>query len=192
MSDASDTRGRIPLPVALVTLAFFFGAMKFPGFRPIGARTLALLLPIGVTWAGVVKLRDAHPRLRRAGVALGMLVALWAAAPAARVFFGLPALGADPFVVRAGAAALGLGSLALEAVAARRSLRVRVSAWLGIALGFSVYLASVPVPAPDREFGVAFVAALVGLWGGGLAGLALGALAARLATRPAPAKPTAV
>jgi len=186
MSDSPETRGRIPLPVALVTMAIFLGAMKIPSFRPLGARSLALMLPLGVTWAGVVKLRDAHPLLLRAGVVLGALIVLWAELMSLRVFFGVDALALEPSVVRTGALLLGLGSLALETIAARRSLRVRVSAWLGIALGFAAYLASAAPPQRDGELALVFVAALTGLWGGGFAGLVLGALGARLAT---PSKP---
>jgi len=185
MSDSPDSRGRIPLPVALVVLAVFFGAMKFPDFRPIGARSGAFLLPIGVAWAGAGKLRDAHPLLRRAGLVLAILVALWAELPALRVFFGVSDLAIDPFVVRAGALVLGLGSLTLEAIAARRSLRARLSAWLGIALGFAAYLAGAAPPVANSELGLMFVAGIIGLWGGGAAGLALGALSVRLVTGPA-------
>jgi hypothetical protein len=184
MSDSSESRGGIPVPIVVVTLAVFFGAMKFASFRPLGARTLALLLPIGVVWAGVGKLRDAHPLLRRAGLWLGALVVILAELPALRVFFGVSGLALDPLLLRAGAGLLGVVSLALEAIAARRSLRVRLSAWLGIALGFAAYLAAAAPPEPDGELGLAFVASVVGLWCGGLAGLALGALAARLVAAP--------
>lgn len=187
MNGSPDHRGRIPLPVALVTLAVFLGAMKFAGFRPYGARALVVMLPVGVVWAGIGKLRDAHPALRQAGLALGVLVVALAELPVLRLFFGVTALGLEPGLVRGAAAALGAGSVVLEAVAARRSLRARVSAWLGIALGFAAYLAGVEIPSAEREFGLAFVAGVIGLWGGGLAGLALGALGARLAQRPAPA-----
>jgi hypothetical protein len=190
MADSPETRGRIPLPLALVTLALFFGAMKIQGFRPYGARALVIMLPLGVTWAGVVKLRDAHALLRRIGLVLGVLIVLLCELLVLHVFFGVSGFALGPSLVAVTAGVFGLGSLALEAVAARRSLRVRVSAWLGIALGFAVYLASVAPPLPDKEFGLAFVASLVGLWGGGLAGLTLGALVARLVQAPPPA-PTA-
>jgi hypothetical protein len=191
MSDSAESRGKIPLPLALVVLAVFFGAMKFPDFRPIGARSGAFLLPIGVAWAGAGKLRDAHPLLRRAGLVLAMLVALWAELPALRVFFGVGELALDPFVMRVGAAVLALGSLTLEAIAARRSLRARLTAWLGIALGFSAYLAGVAPAEPDSELGLVFVAGIIGLWGGGFAGLMLGALGAKLAAAPAAVTPKA-
>jgi hypothetical protein len=183
MTDSSESQRGLPVPVIVVTLAVFFGAMKFPSFRPLGARAVAGLLPIGVVWAAVGKLRDAHPLLRQAGLWLGALVAILAELPALRVFFGANQLAIDPVLLRAGAGLLGLGSLVLEGIAARRSLRVRISAWLGIALGFAAYLAAAAPARPDDEFGLVFVAAVVGLWGGGLTGLMLGALAAKLASR---------
>jgi hypothetical protein len=166
--------------------------MKFPTFRPVCAAAAGVMLPLGVVWAGVTKLRDAHPLLQRSGLVLGGLTLLCSELPALRVLYGVDALGVDPLVLRVGLAALGLSSLILEALAARRSLRVRVSAWLWIALGFGAYLAGAARPEPGDTFGVVFVAAVVGLWGGGLLGLSLGALGARLVPRVGGDKPTAL
>jgi hypothetical protein len=184
MSDSPESQSSIPIPAIVVVLAVFFGAMKFEGFRPIGARAVAIWLPIGVVWAGVGKLRDAHPLLRKAGQALGALILLLAGLCTVRVFFGVSPLAVDPALLRAALGSLAVASLLIEAIAARRSLRVRISAWLGIALGFAAYLAAAAPPEPGSELGLAFVAAVIGLWGGGLAGLLLGALAARLAVTP--------
>ena len=188
MSDLSENRGRIPLPVALVVLAVFFGAMKFDAFRPLGARAVALLLPVGVVLAALAKLTDAHPTLRRVALLVGLAVIVTAELPVLRVFFGVDTVLPD-MTLRLILALLGLGSVLVEAVAARRSLRARVSAWIFIALGFATYLSSLPVETEGgRELGLVFVAGIVGLWGGGLAGLILGGLAAKLAKAPAAAK----
>ncbi len=171
--------------MAFLGLALFFGAMRFEGFRPLGARFVGLALPVATVWAAQSKLVDTHPALRRAALLLGSVVL---------------ARGR-----RSGGAGLLRGPLTRtprgdvppgpsrgrprcrrrsKAIAARRSLRVRVAAWFGIALGFAGYLAGVEPSHAKQQLGVVFVASLVGLWAGGLGGLVLGAGAARLARTP--------
>jgi hypothetical protein len=184
MNDPSSQAGRIPFPLAFLGLALFFGAMRFEGFRPIGARVAGLALPVATVWAAQAKLVDTHPALRRAGLALGTVVLGVAGLQVARVLFGVSSLSPHAEMYRLILVGVGLGAVVLEGLAARRSLRVRLAAWFGIALGFAGYLAG--VEASHQELlGVVFVAALVGLWAGGLSGLVLGAAAARLARVPA-------
>jgi hypothetical protein len=196
MSDTSSQAGKIPFPVAFLGLALFFGAMRFEGFRPLGARFVGLALPVATVWAAQSKLVDTHPALRRAALLLGSVVLAVAGVQVARVFFGVHSLAPHAETYRLVLLAVGLGAVALEAIAARRSLRVRVAAWFGIALGFAGYLAGVEPSHAKQQLGVVFVASLVGLWAGGLGGLVLGAGAARLARTPrkaekAPAAPSA-
>ncbi len=183
MTDAPASNPRIPLPVALLTLAVFFGAMKFEAFRPLGARAVGLLLPVGVVWTAVRKLDDSHPLLRTATRALGVAVLVSSELPSVRLFFGFdPPLGVA--TLRYALLAFGLTSAVLEGIAARRSLRARLTAWFGIALGFASYLAGVTEMDPKQQFGFVLVAGVIGLWGGGLAGLMLGALAAKFGKGP--------
>ncbi len=180
MSDESASPGRIPLPVALLTLAVFFGAMKFEAFQPIGARAVGVLLPLGVVYAGVAKLNDTHPTLRSATRLLGLAVIVASELPTARLFFHFEPLVLGVTTLRCLLVALGLVSALLEGIAARRSLRARLTAWLGIALGFAGYLAGFREMEPNRQLGLILVAFVIGLWGGGLGGWMLGALAAKL------------
>jgi hypothetical protein len=180
MNESSSQAGRIPFPLAFLGLALFFGAMRFEGFRPIGARLAGVALPVATVWVAQVKLVDTHPALRRAALVLGSVVLAVAGLQIARVLFGVSSLSPHAEMYRLVLVAVGLGAVVLEGLAARRSLRVRLAAWFGIALGFAGYLAG--VEAGQRELlGVVFVAALVGLWAGGLSGLVLGAAAARIA-----------
>jgi hypothetical protein len=190
MSDASESaRGRVPLPVAILSLAIFFGAMRFDGFRPIGARVVAFALPLGVVFAGVWKLNDSHSFLRNAARLLGLLVLVTSELPGARLFLGFAPLPIGATALRSALVALLIASAVLEGVAARRSLRARVTAWLGIALGFAGYLAGATDVQPNKEFGLILVAGVIGLWGGGLGGLVLGALAAKVARGQEAEKP---
>jgi hypothetical protein len=185
MSDTSSPAGRIPFPLAFLGLALFFGAMRFEGFRPLGARFVGLALPVATVWAAQSKLVDTHPALRRAALALGAVVLGVAGHEVARVLLGFHSLSPHPETYRLVLVAVGLGAVVLEGLAARRSLRVRIAAWFGIALGFAGYLAGVEPGLQKQQLGLVFVASLVGLWAGGLGGLVLGAAAARLARAPA-------
>ncbi len=185
MNDSSSQAGKIPFPLAFLGLALFFGAMRFEGFRPMGARFAGLALPVATVWAAQAKLVDTHPALRRAALLLGSVVVAVAGLQVARVLFGVSSLAPHVDLYRLVLVGVGLGAVVLEGVAARRSLRVRLAAWFGIALGFAGYLAGVEPGQQKQQLGVVFVAALVGLWAGGLGGLVLGAGAARLARVPA-------
>jgi hypothetical protein len=168
-------------------MVFFFGAMRIDAFRPIGARAVAFLLPLGVIWQAVSKLDESHPLLRRSAQLLGLCALVASEMPAARLFFGFEPLPLSVALLRYLLLALGLTSVVLEGVAAHRSLRARVTAWFGIALAFGAYLAGVGQIDVKKQFGQVLVAAVIGLWGGGLSGLVLGAAAAKVAKAPLPA-----
>jgi hypothetical protein len=188
MNDSFSRTGKVPFPVVFVGLALFFGAMRFEGFRPIGARFAGVALPVATVWAAQSKLVDTHPALRHAALVLGTIVLAVAGVQVARVFFGVNALSPHAEIYRMVLVAVGLGAVLLEGIAARRSLRVRLAAWFGVALGFAGYLAGVEPGQQKEELGLVFVAGLVGLWAGGLGGLVLGGAAARLARRAPKAK----
>ncbi len=149
MSDTSSQAGRIPFPLAFLGLALFFGAMRFEGFRPLGARFVGFALPVATVWAAQSKLVDTHPALRRAALALGRRGARRGRASGRAVLLGFHSLSPHPETYRLVLVAVGLGAVVLEGLAARRSLRVRLAAWFGIALGFAGYLAGVEPGLPE-------------------------------------------
>jgi hypothetical protein len=160
----------------MISLVLLVGGSRFDTLRPVEGQVLAFAVPLITVVAGVSPFRDAHGGLRTLVFALGALVLLLAELGSYGVVFK-SALAA-PTLSRSLAlgAAMALAVL-LELLGARRHLRSRLSAWLGIAIVFALFFPS--HAAPTNLFGSVFGAFMVALFAGGGGGLFLGEFAVR-------------
>ena len=174
-----DVLARFRLPLLLLSLLFVIGGSRFEALRPFEAEVIALGLPIITVGAGAAPFRDAHTGLRNAVFAFGAGVVLlveWAYYRA--VFEG--EVASPGWLVLALLALSAVASLIFEVAGARRGLRTRLTAWLGIALVFAVFFPS--HVSAQNLFGSVFAAFIVSLLVGGGSGLFAGEMAVR-ATR---------
>jgi hypothetical protein len=168
-------RWRIPMLMALVIL--LYAGTRFDSTRPLEARAIALGIPALAAIMGAAPLWDSHPVLRAAAfaVAIATLVmaelSLWPAmvsshpvVDASVLWVAMPLLTALAVVV--------------EGVAARRGLRSRIAAWVGLTAGLAIYLPGHVIP--EDLLGSVVAGLLVAMATGGIAGLLLGAAAVRV------------
>lgn len=174
----SDGLSRLRLPLLLLSLALLIGGSKLDSIRPFEGQVVALLIPVIAVVSGVGPFTDAPSSLRNAVYGLGGLVLLLAEFGCYRVVFQ-DAVAAPPLGVTALLAVALMLALMFEVLGARRGLRSRLTAWLGLAIVFGLYF---PAHAAQNElFGSVFAAFFIALFAGGGLGLCLGEFAVRRA-----------
>jgi hypothetical protein len=179
-SSMSDALARLRLPLLLISLVLLSGGSRFDTVRPVEGQVLAFAVPVIAVVSGVIPFRDAHGGLRNLVFALGALVlALALVGSYGAVFDGAAQPASTARSLMLGAAMLG--AVLFEVAGAERHLRSRLSAWLGLAIVFSLFFPSHAVP--KNLFGSVFGAFMVALLVGGGGGLFLGELAVRNARR---------
>ncbi|MEO8905556.1 MAG: hypothetical protein ABI488_23820 [Polyangiaceae bacterium] len=174
--DALASRARLPL--LLLALALLIGGSKLDTLRPVEGQVVALALPVIAVLSGCVPFRETDAALRNVVFGLGAVVLVLAEYGACGVVID----GTNeslPVVFRAVLMACAFGALLCEVAAAQRGFRSRLTAWLGLAVGFALYF---PGHASEKNlFGSVFAAFLVAMFAGGGAGLFIGEYAVRKA-----------
>jgi hypothetical protein len=174
----SEGLSRLRLPLLLLSLALLVGASKFDTLRPVEGQVVALLLPVIAVVSGVGPFLDTIPTLRNAAFLTGAIVLLLSELGAYGVVFG-GASAPVPLSQLLLLLACLVAAVLCEVAAAQRSVRVRFTAWLGLAVVFGCYF---PGHAAEKNlFGSVFAAFIVALFLGGGGGLFLGELAVRRA-----------
>jgi len=160
----------------MLSLVLLVGGSRFDSLRPIEGQVLAFGVPLIAVCSGVLPFRDARPGLRNIAFALGVVVLGVAEFGSYGVVF--EDLFRPPSLART--LVLGLAmmlAVLLEVASARRHLRARLSAWLGIAIVFALFF---PSHAGAKDlFGSVFGAFMVALFAGGGGGLFAGEFAVR-------------
>jgi hypothetical protein len=174
----SDALSRLRLPLLLGSLLLLVGGSKLDAIRPLEGQIVALLIPVIAVFAGVAPFRDAHSSLRNLVFALGALVLVLAELGPYRVVFEDTARAPEFGITMLLAVALPLAVM-FEVVGARRGLRSRLSAWLGLAIVYALYFPA--HAATSNLFGSVFAAFLIALFFGGGLGLCVGEFAVRRA-----------
>jgi len=174
----SEGLSRIRLPLLLVALALLIGGSKLDTLRPLEGQIVAFALPVIAVLSGCAPFRETDATLRNVVFGLGAVVLALSEVGA----YGVVANGVNeplPLAARVVLLACALGALLCEVAGAKRGFRSRVTAWLGLAVGFALYF---PGHASDKNlFGSVFAAFLVGMFAGGGAGLFIGEYAVRKA-----------
>lgn len=173
-----DVLARFRLPLLLLSLLFVIGGSRFEALRPFEGEVIGLGLPIVTVCAGVAPFRDAHSGLRNGVFAFGAGVVLLVEAACYRAVFE-GEVASPSGLVLALLALSAIGSLLFEVAGARRGLRTRLSAWLGIALVFAVFFPR--HVSAQNLFGSVFAAFIVSLLVGGGSGLFGGEMVVRAA-----------
>jgi hypothetical protein len=174
----SDALSRLRLPLLLCSLLLLVGGSKLDSIRPFEGQIVALLIPVIAVISGVAPFRDAHSTLRNVVFAFGVLVLVLAELGPYRVVF--EDLVAAPSLATTLLLALALPlAIGFEVAGAGRGLRSRLSAWIGLAIVFSLYFPA--HAATNNLFGSVFAAFLVALFLGGGTGLCAGEFAVRRA-----------
>ncbi len=177
-SSMSDGATRFRLPLLLLSFALLVGGSKLDSLRPVEGQVVALALPVIAVWSGAGPFLDTIPPLRNAAFGIGAVVLVFSELGAYGAVIG-PANGLLPLTQRLLLMACVIGALLCEVAAAQRSLRVRLTAWIGLAVVFGLYL---PGHVSDKNlFGSVFAAFILALFAGGGVGLLLGELAVRRA-----------
>jgi len=175
----SEAFSRVRLPLLLFSLLLLVGGSKLDSVRPFEGEVVAFVIPAVAVFSAVAPFTDAHPSLRNPVFGLGAVVLTLSELAAYHAVFeaapGVLAL-ATPIVF-----ALALPTAVWGEVAgARRGLRSRLCAWLGLAMVFALYFRG-HAARGDNLFGSVFAAFFVALLLGGGVGLCLGEAAVRRA-----------
>jgi hypothetical protein len=175
-SSMSDALSRLRLPLLLISLVLLIGGSRFDTLRPVEGQILAFAIPAIAVVSGVAPFSDAHSGLRSAVFALGTLVLVFGELGAYHVVFEnrVDAPTWSRLLVLGSAMA---AAVLFEVAGAQQHLRSRLSAWLGLAIVFSLFFPS--HASPQNLFGSVFGAFLVALVSGGGGGLFLGEFATR-------------
>ncbi len=174
----SDGPTRVRLPLLLLSFALLVGGSKLDSLRPVEGQVVALGLPVVAVLSGAGPFVHTIQPLRNAAFGVGAVVLLFTELGAYGASFGT-ANAPLPLTQRLLLLACVIGALLCEVAAAQRSLRVRLTAWIGLSVAFGLYL---PGHVSDRNlFGSVFAAFLVALFAGGGGGLLLGEVAVRRA-----------
>ena len=170
---------RARLPLLLLSLLLLVGGSKLDAVRPLEGQIVAFVIPAVGVFSGIAPFNDAPGRLRNQVFALGAVVlALGELASYQAVFESAPLFAlAMPLVF---ALALPIAVWA-EVTGARRGLRSRITAWLGLSMVFALYFRGHAAHA--NLFGSVFAAFFVALFLGGGTGLFLGEAAVRRTRR---------
>ncbi|HEY0466597.1 MAG TPA: hypothetical protein VGC79_20455 [Polyangiaceae bacterium] len=174
----SEALSRARLPLLLLSLWLLVGGSKLDAVRPFEGQLVAFVIPAVAVLSAVAPFTDAHPRVRNPVFGLGAVVlALSELAAYQAVFEAAPILSAlvTPVVFALALPAAVWG----EVAGARRGVRSRLSAWLGLSMVFALYFRGHAAPA--NLFGSVFAAFFVALFLGGGLGLCLGEAAVRRA-----------
>lgn len=174
----SDLLSRVRLPFLLLSLALLVGGSKLDALRPVEGEVIAFVVPAYAVLSGIAPFGDTHSGLRNAVFGLGALVLGLAELGSYRVVVQGAVESPGPVVGAVLALAL-VAAVVLEVAGARRGLRTRLAAWLGMAIVFGWYFPGHAAPA--NLFGSVFAAFLLALLLGGGAGLCVGELAVRRA-----------
>ncbi|MEO7032525.1 MAG: hypothetical protein ABI548_01735 [Polyangiaceae bacterium] len=174
----SDGLSRARLPLLLLALALLIGGSKLDTLRPVEGQLVALALPVIAVLSGCAPFRETDATLRNVVFGLGAVVlALGEYGSCGVVIDGTNE--SLPVVLRAVLMACAFGALLCEVAAAQRGFRSRLTAWLGLVVGFALYF---PGHASEKNlFGSVFAAFLVAMFAGGGAGLFIGEYAVRKA-----------
>jgi hypothetical protein len=174
----SDALSRARLPLLLFALLLLIVGSKLDALRPLEGEIVAFVIPGVAVVSGVAPFVDAPARLRNPVFLLGAVVlGLAELASYAAVFESAP--GATALITPVVFALAFPSAVVAEVAAARRGLRSRLSAWLGLAMVFALYFRG--HAASSNLFGSVFGAFFVALFVGGGAGLCLGEVAVRRA-----------
>jgi hypothetical protein len=177
-SSMSDGPPRFRLPLLLLSLGLLVGGSKLEALRPLEGQVVAFVVPAVAVFSGVAPFTDTLPALRNAAFVLGAVVLALSSLGAYGVVFNDNHL-ALPVAEQLILVACLAGALLCEVAAAQRGLRVRLTAWIGLAVVFALYF---PGHAVSRNlFGSAFAAFLLARFLGGGFGLFLGEFAVRRA-----------
>jgi hypothetical protein len=165
------------LPWILATLVLVVGGAKLEAARPLVANVLALAIPVVPVAIAVKRVEGGGATLERAAGAVGWLTILAGEACVAGGFFNVGALTAVLPALRFLLYGAAAGALVVHTLEAQRLGKARFAGYLGIAVGFAVYISGHTGYAPfARVFGAFFM----GLFIGGGAGLLLGELLGRV------------
>jgi hypothetical protein len=176
----SDALSRLRLPLLLVSLLLLVGGSKLDAVRPVEGQIIPFVLTLVAVFSGVGPFFDAQVTLRNRVLALGALVLVLAEVSAYQVVFE-DSHFSPPLVVKLLLALAMALAVWFEVAGAQRGLRSRLSAWLGLAIVFTLYFPGHSLRA--NLFGSAFAAFMVALAVGGAGGLFLGEFAVRRARR---------
>jgi hypothetical protein len=168
---------RVRLPLLLLSLALLIGGSKLDAVRPMEGRIVAFVIPAVAVLSGIGPFSEAHAGLRNQVFGLGAVVlALCELASYQAVFETAPLSVLGTPVIFALALPVAIWA---EVAGARRGLRSRLTAWLGLSMVFALYFRGHAVS--DNLFGSVFAAFFVALFLGGGLGLCLGEVAVRRA-----------
>ena len=177
-SSMSDGLSRFRLPLLLLAFALLIGGSKLDTLRPVEGQIVAFAVPAIAVLSGCAPFRESDATLRNVVFGLGAVVLGLSELGA----YGVVANGTNeslPVWQRMVLVACAFGALLCEVAAAQRGFRTRLTAWLGLAVGFALYF---PGHASDKNlFGSVFAAFLVAMFAGGGAGLFIGEYAVRKA-----------
>jgi hypothetical protein len=175
-SSMSEGLSRFRLPLLLLAFALLIGGSKLDALRPLEGQIVAFAVPVIAVLSGCAPFLEAEATLRNVVFGLGAIVlALNELGAYGVVVSG--SVGSLPLVARVVLMACAFGALLCELAAAQRGFRTRLTAWLGLAVGFALYF---PGHASEKNlFGSVFAAFLVALFVGGGAGLFIGEYAVR-------------
>jgi hypothetical protein len=174
----SESLSRLRLPLLLLSLALLIGGSKFDTLRPVEGQVVALVLPLIAVASAVGPFLDTIPPLRNAAFLTAAVVFVLSELS----IYGAVFDGANvtmPVAQLLLLVACLVAAVLCEVAAAQRSVRVRCTAWLGLAVVFGCYF---PGHTSEKNlFGSVFAAFIVALFLGGGGGLFLGELAVRRA-----------
>jgi hypothetical protein len=165
------------LPWILATLVLVVGGAKLEAARPLVARALALAIPVVPVAIAAKRVEGGGQSLERAAGAVGWLTIGAGEVCVAGGFFHLSAFTAVLPVARFALYAAAVGALVVHTLEAQSLGKARFAGYLGIALGFAVYVSN---HAANEPFAAVFGAFFIGLFGGGGGGLLLGELLGRV------------
>ena len=172
-----EALSRARLPLLLFSLLLLVGGSKLDAVRPLEGQIVAFVIPAVAVFSAIAPFNDAHAGLRNRVFGLGAVVLALCELAAYQGVFEIVPLSV---LVAPLAFALAVPlSVWAEVAGARRGLRSRLTAWLGLAMVFALYFRG--HAAAGNLFGSVFAAFFVALFLGGGAGLCLGEFAVRRA-----------
>jgi len=177
-TDMSEALSRARLPLLLFSLLLLVGGSKLDAVRPLEGEIVAFVIPAVAVVSGVAPFSDVHGQLRNRVFALGGALLLLCELASYEAVFESPSVLPSWVMPVLFALALPLVVWA-EVAGARRGLRSRLTAWVGLSLVFALYIRGHAVS--SNLFGSVFAAFFVALFLGGGSGLFLGEAAVRRA-----------
>lgn len=159
----SDEPERSYLPWVMATLVLVIGGAKLEAARPIVARLLAVAIPVVPVLLGIKRIEGGALLVERVATAVGWLTVLAAELCVLGGFFHLAVLSRFAGVARPALYVALAGAFVAHALEAKSHGKARFAGYVGIAVGFGLFIStSVDKDPFAAVFGAFFIAVLAG------------------------------